>query len=97
MIESLGEHGVVALDLVPALMTTHTVANPEYDPEEARRKSEDTENMTSDSDDDDDDTSTSNQTLVKEPLHDIMEKEETDLTDTDTGQVVTAPETVQYF
>jgi hypothetical protein len=40
MIESLAEHGVVALDLVPALMTTHTVANPEYDPEEARRKAE---------------------------------------------------------
>jgi len=32
MIESLGEHGVEAMDLVPALMTTHTVANPEYDP-----------------------------------------------------------------
>ncbi|KAF8899424.1 hypothetical protein BD779DRAFT_1795853 [Infundibulicybe gibba] len=38
MIESLAEHGVQALDLVPALMTTHTVSNPEYDPEEARRK-----------------------------------------------------------
>jgi hypothetical protein len=32
MIESLGEHGVEAMDLVPALMTTHTVSNPEYDP-----------------------------------------------------------------
>jgi hypothetical protein len=40
MIESLGEHGVQAMDLVPALMTTHTVANPEYDPEEARRQAE---------------------------------------------------------
>jgi hypothetical protein len=49
MIESLADHGVVALDLVPALMTTHTVANPEYDPEEARRKAEET----SESDDDD--------------------------------------------
>ncbi|CAE6469904.1 unnamed protein product [Rhizoctonia solani] len=38
MIESLAEHGVSAMDLVPALMTTHTVANPEYDPAEARRK-----------------------------------------------------------
>lgn len=38
MIESLSEHGVSAMDLVPALMTTHTVANPEYDPAEARRK-----------------------------------------------------------
>ncbi|KAF7307618.1 hypothetical protein MIND_00557000 [Mycena indigotica] len=38
MIESLSQHGVQAMDLVPALMTTHTVANPEYDPAEARRK-----------------------------------------------------------
>ncbi|KAG8709814.1 hypothetical protein FRC09_000456 [Ceratobasidium sp. 395] len=38
MIESLAEHGVSALDLVPALMTTHTVANPEYDPAEAKRR-----------------------------------------------------------
>ncbi|CAE6518397.1 unnamed protein product [Rhizoctonia solani] len=38
MIESLAEHGVAAMDLVPALMTTHTIANPEYDPAEARRK-----------------------------------------------------------
>lgn len=37
MIQSLGEHGVTAMDLAPALMTTHTVANPEYDPVEARR------------------------------------------------------------
>ncbi|KAF9024051.1 DUF726-domain-containing protein [Hymenopellis radicata] len=36
MIESLGEHGVLPMDLVPALMTTHTVANPEYDPTQAR-------------------------------------------------------------
>lgn len=35
MIESLGEHGVTAMDLAPALMATHTVANPEYDPVEA--------------------------------------------------------------
>ena len=40
MIESLGEHGVTAMDLAPALMTTHTVANPEYDPVEARRAQE---------------------------------------------------------
>jgi hypothetical protein len=40
MIESLAEHGVLAMDLVPALMTTHTVANPEYDPAEARRQNE---------------------------------------------------------
>jgi hypothetical protein len=40
MIESLATHGVQATDLVPSLMTTHTVANPEYDPAEARRKAE---------------------------------------------------------
>ena len=40
MIESLGQHGVEAKDLVPPLMTTHTVANPEYDPAEARRQAE---------------------------------------------------------
>lgn len=39
MIESLGDHGVDPMDLVPALMTTHTVANPEYDPTAARQKS----------------------------------------------------------
>jgi hypothetical protein len=36
MIESLAEHGVLAADLVPALMTTHTVKNPEYDPAAAK-------------------------------------------------------------
>ena len=96
MIESLAEHGVVALDLVPALMTTHTVANPEYDPEEARRKAEDAENRIPESDDDDnddnDDTSISNQTLVNESMHD-KEKEEEETDPTDSGQVVTVPET----
>lgn len=38
MIESLGEHGVDPSDLVPALMTTHTVKNPEYDPVARKRK-----------------------------------------------------------
>ncbi|KAF8324064.1 DUF726-domain-containing protein [Clavulina sp. PMI_390] len=38
MIESLATHGVTAMDLVPALMTTHTVANPEYDPALAKQK-----------------------------------------------------------
>ncbi|CAA7265018.1 unnamed protein product [Cyclocybe aegerita] len=63
MIESLAEHGVLASDLVPALMTTHTVANPEYDPEEARRKAEDVLHH-----DESDDESISDQTLVDEPL-----------------------------
>ena len=92
MIESLAEHGVLALDLVPALMTTHTVANPEYDPEEARRKAEDAETRTFEPDnDDDDDVSISNQTLVNSPLHDNKKEEKTDATDP--GQVVTVPHT----
>ena len=40
MIESLAQHGIEAKDLVPALMTTHEVANPEYDPVEARKQAE---------------------------------------------------------
>jgi hypothetical protein len=40
MIESLALHGIQAEDLTPPLMTTHTVANPEYDPEEVRRLDE---------------------------------------------------------
>ena len=40
MIENLAEHGVQPCDLVPALMTTHTVANPEYDPAAAQRQEE---------------------------------------------------------
>lgn len=40
MIDSLDVHGVQASDLVPSLMTTHTVANPEYDPAEAKRRSD---------------------------------------------------------
>lgn len=40
MIDSLAMHGIQAKDLVPALMTTHTVANPEYDPAEARKQAE---------------------------------------------------------
>lgn len=40
MIDSLAQHGIQAKDLVPALMTTHEVANPEYDPVEARKQAE---------------------------------------------------------
>ncbi|KAH7911626.1 hypothetical protein BJ138DRAFT_1150194 [Hygrophoropsis aurantiaca] len=40
MIDSLAIHGVQAIDLVPSLMTTHTVANPEYDPTEAKRRAD---------------------------------------------------------
>lgn len=39
MIESLAEHGVDPADLVPALMTTHTVKNPEFDPQ-AKKEAE---------------------------------------------------------
>lgn len=35
MIEQLAEHGVTADDLVPSLLATYTVDNPEYDPEAA--------------------------------------------------------------
>ena len=54
MIQSLADHGVMAMDLVPALMTTHTVANPEYDPVEARWQEERLKN--------------DDETLVNEPL-----------------------------
>jgi hypothetical protein len=40
MIDSLAEHGVDPADLVPALMTTHTVKNPEFDPEAKRKADE---------------------------------------------------------
>ncbi len=40
MIENLADHGVQPSDLIPALMTTHTVANPEYDPAAAQRQAE---------------------------------------------------------
>jgi hypothetical protein len=54
MIESLAEHGVRPEDLVPALMTTHTVANPEYDPAEAKRQEAERRNHLPDTPDDDD-------------------------------------------
>ncbi|KIJ66609.1 hypothetical protein HYDPIDRAFT_86273 [Hydnomerulius pinastri MD-312] len=38
MIDSLATHGVQASDLAPSLMTTRTVANPEYDPSEAKKQ-----------------------------------------------------------
>lgn len=41
MIDSLALHGVQASDLAPSLMTTHTIANPEYDPVEARKQERD--------------------------------------------------------
>ncbi|KPV76449.1 uncharacterized protein RHOBADRAFT_25518, partial [Rhodotorula graminis WP1] len=35
MIEQLAEHGVTSEDLVPSLVATYTIDNPEYDPEAA--------------------------------------------------------------
>ncbi|KDQ31542.1 hypothetical protein PLEOSDRAFT_1036408, partial [Pleurotus ostreatus PC15] len=68
MIENLGQHGVQAMDLVPALMTTHTVANPEYDPAEARRQAEDTRDRDLMQNDEIDDTeSLSGRTVVDIP------------------------------
>lgn len=46
MIESLAEHGVRPDDLVPALMATHTVKNPEYDPKAAKEVERDKEEYT---------------------------------------------------
>ncbi|KAJ8507216.1 hypothetical protein ONZ45_g10403 [Pleurotus djamor] len=66
MIDNLAQHGVQAVDLVPALMTTHTVNNPEYDPAEARRQAEEAEKRKpSLLDDDSDDESLSGQTIVQ--------------------------------
>lgn len=45
MIESLAEHGVQAEDLVPALMTTHSVRNPEYDPRAAKEAEREREKL----------------------------------------------------
>ena len=58
MIESLALHGIRAEDLIPPLMTTHTVANPEYDPEEAKRLDEERARGPDHPDDDEDDKAT---------------------------------------
>ncbi|KAF9786700.1 hypothetical protein BJ322DRAFT_1051458 [Thelephora terrestris] len=58
MIESLALHGIQAEDLTPPLMTTHTVANPEYDPEAAKRLDEERAQEPDHPGDDDDDTAT---------------------------------------
>lgn len=38
MIKSLGEHGVLASDLAPSLVTTQKIENPDYDPLAAQEK-----------------------------------------------------------
>ena len=58
MIESLALHGIRAEDLTPPLMTTHTVANPEYDPEVAKRSDEERARGPDYPDDDEDDKAT---------------------------------------
>ena len=40
MIDQLGEHGVLASDLAPNLATTHTIDNPDFDPEALRERQE---------------------------------------------------------
>ena len=62
MIESLALHGIQAEDLTPPLMTTHTVANPEYDPEEVKRL--DDEKAREPDHPDDDDNEDDNTTFV---------------------------------
>ena len=68
MIESLAEHGVQPMDLVPALMTTHTVANPEYDPEVARQRAAEPQHHPGSSASDDDNESISDRTLVDQAI-----------------------------
>ncbi len=43
MIESLAEHGVLATDLAPSLITTQTIDNPDFDPEALRELQEEQE------------------------------------------------------
>lgn len=40
MIKSLGEHGVLASDLAPSLVTTQQIENPDFDPVAAQEKQE---------------------------------------------------------
>ncbi|CAO1614341.1 unnamed protein product [Jaminaea pallidilutea] len=40
MIQSLGEHGVLAADLAPSLVTTQKIENPDYDPLAAEEQAE---------------------------------------------------------
>ncbi|KAF5352548.1 hypothetical protein D9756_006239 [Leucocoprinus leucothites] len=90
MIEQLAEHGVQAMDLVPSLMTTHTVANPEYDPEEAKRKDAAAAVSQRPDDPDLDDDDISIQTLVEpSPQH----PKDPDATSKSLPQTPTSPNT----
>jgi len=75
MIETLAEHGVTAMDLVPTLMTTHTVANPEYDPVEAKKAEEERNAAAAESqaDEDDDENTVHIEAKPTVGLNDISE------------------------
>jgi hypothetical protein len=70
MIESLAEHGVDPADLVPALMTTHTVSNPDFDPKAKKEADAEAERAKQGIEDDVSDTET------EAPPPPYLEKEE---------------------
>jgi hypothetical protein len=70
MIESLAEHGVDPADLVPALMTTHTVSNPDFDPKAKKEAEAEAERAKQGIEDDVSDTET------EAPPPPYLEKEE---------------------
>ncbi|SNX86461.1 uncharacterized protein MEPE_05170 [Melanopsichium pennsylvanicum] len=45
MIESLAEHGVLATDLAPSLITTQTIDNPDFDPEALREREQEEQEL----------------------------------------------------
>lgn len=67
MIDSLALHGIQSKDLVPSLMTTHTIANPEYDPAEARREQELRDNAAAEQADQYSDDISETETMVESP------------------------------
>lgn len=67
MIDSLALHGIQSKDLVPSLMTTHTIANPEYDPAEARREQEIRDNAAAEQADEYSDDISETETMVDSP------------------------------
>jgi hypothetical protein len=73
MIESLAEHGVIVSDLVPSLITTHTVKNPDYDPEEARLHREEVQRLKDEEEEEEDDDD--DRTLAEEPEEPIKAKQ----------------------
>lgn len=45
MIESLAEHGVLATDLAPSLITTQTIDNPDFDPEALKERQQEEQQL----------------------------------------------------